>query len=97
MLVKYVNVERYSNDEDFNLFEVLKSLNEEYPTDDFKIESVTESDDGDEVVVKVSQTIPFGVEPAQLLSKFHKLYPLVLNQLTWDSNSIMVKIIKKQR
>ena len=42
MLVKYVTVERYSNNENFNLFETLKSLNEEYPTDDFKLESVTE-------------------------------------------------------
>lgn len=70
MLVKYVNVERYSNDEDFNLFEVIKSLNEEYQTDDFKLESVTESDDGDEVVVKVSQTVPFGVEPAHMGFEF---------------------------
>ena len=70
MLVKYVNVERYSNDEDFNLFEVLKSLNEEYPTNDFKLESVTESDDGYEVVVKVSQTVPFGVEPAHMGFEF---------------------------
>lgn len=70
MLVKYVNVERYSNDEDFNLFEVLKSLNEEYPTDDFKLESVTESDHGNEVVVKVSQTVPFGVEPAHMGFEF---------------------------
>lgn len=70
MLVKYVNVERYSNDEDFNLFETLKSLNEEYPTDDFKLESVTESDDGDEVVVKVSQTVPFGVEPVHMGFEF---------------------------
>lgn len=70
MLVKYVNVERYSNDEDFNLFEVIKSLNEEYQTDDFKLESVTESDNGDEVVVKVSQTVPFGVEPAHMGFEF---------------------------
>ena len=70
MLVKYINVERYSNDEDFNLFEVIKSLNEEYQTDDFKLESVTESDDGDEVVVKVSQTVPFGVEPDHMGFEF---------------------------
>ena len=70
MLVKYVTVERYSNDNDFNLFETLKSLNEKYPTDDFKLESVTESDDGDEVVVKVSQTVPFDVEPVHMGFEF---------------------------
>ena len=70
MLVKYVTVERYSNDGNFNLFEVLKSLNEEYPTDEFKVESVTESNYGDEVVVKVSQTVPFGVEPVHMGFEF---------------------------
>lgn len=70
MLVKYVNVERYSNDKDFNLFETLKSLNEEYPTDDFKIESVTESEYGDEIIIKISQTVPFGVEPAHMGFEF---------------------------
>lgn len=70
MLVKYVNVERYSNDEDFNLFEVLKSLNEEYSTDDFKIESVTESEYGDEMIIKISQTVPFGVEPVHMGFEF---------------------------
>ena len=70
MLVKYVTVERYSNNKNFNLFETLKSLNEEYPTDDFKIESVTESEYGDEVVVKVSQTVPFGVEPTHMSFEF---------------------------
>ena len=63
MLVKYVIVERYSNDENFNLFETLKSLNEKYPTDDFKLESVTESEYGDEVIIKISQTVTFGIEP----------------------------------
>ena len=70
MLVKYVTFEHYSNDDDFNLFETLKSLNEKYPTNDFKVESVTESDDGDEVVVKVSQTVPFGVEPVRMEFEF---------------------------
>ena len=70
MLVKYVNFEHYSNDDDFNLFETLKSLNEKYPTNDFKVESVTESDDGNEVVVKVSQTVPFGVEPVHMEFEF---------------------------
>ncbi len=63
MLVKYVNVEHYSNNGNFNLFEVLKSLNEKYPTDDFKLESVTKSDYGDEIVVKISKTVPFGFGP----------------------------------
>lgn len=70
MLVKYVTVERYSNDENFNLFETLKSLNEEYPTDDFKLESVTESEYGDEMIIKISQTVPFGVEPAHMGFEF---------------------------
>lgn len=70
MLVKYVTFEHYSNDDDFNLFETLKSLNEKYPTNDFNVESVTESDDGDEVVVKVSQTVPFGVEPVHMEFEF---------------------------
>jgi hypothetical protein len=70
MLVKYVTFEHYSNDDDFNLFETLKSLNEKYPTNDFKVESVTESDDGNEVVVKVSQTVPFGVEPVHMEFEF---------------------------
>lgn len=70
MLVKYVTFEHYSNDDDFNLFKTLKSLNEKYPTNDFKVESVTESDDGDEVVVKVSQTVPFGVEPVHMGFEF---------------------------
>ena len=70
MLVKYVNVERYSNDKDFNVFETLKSLNKEYPTDDFKIESVTESEYGDEIIIKISQTVPFGVEPAHMEFEF---------------------------
>lgn len=70
MLVKYVTFEHYSNDDDFNLFETLKSLNEKYPTNDFKVESVTESDDGNEVVVKVSQTVSFGVEPVHMEFEF---------------------------
>lgn len=70
MLVKYVTFEHYSNDDDFNLFETRKSLNEKYPTNDFKVESVIESDDGDEVVVKVSQTVPFGVEPVHMGFEF---------------------------
>lgn len=70
MLVKYVTFEHYSNDDDFKLFETLKSLNEKYPTNDFKVESVTESDDGNEVVVKVSQTVPFGVEPVHMEFEF---------------------------
>lgn len=41
MLVKYVTFERYANTEDFNLENALKSINEDYPSDDFKIESVT--------------------------------------------------------
>ena len=70
MLIKYITTECYSNDEDFNLYKTLKSLNEEYPTDDFKIESVTESQDGDEIFIKISQTIPFGVEPIHMGFEF---------------------------
>ena len=70
MLVKYVTFEHYSNDDYFNLFETLKSLNEEYPTDDFKIESVTESEYGEEMIIKISQTVPFGVEPAHMGFEF---------------------------
>lgn len=70
MLVKYVTFEHYSNDDDFNLFETLKSLNEEYSTDYFKIESVTESEYGDEMIIKISQTVPFGVEPVHMGFEF---------------------------
>lgn len=70
MLVKYVTVERYSKNKNFNLFETLKSLNEEYPTDDFKLESVTESEYGDEMIIKISQTVPFGVEPIHMGFEF---------------------------
>ena len=70
MLLKYVTFEHYSNDDDFNLFETLQSLNKKYPTNDFKVESVTESEYGDEVVVKVSQTVSFGVEPAHMGFEF---------------------------
>lgn len=70
MLIKYVTVEHYSNDEDFNLYKTLESLNKEYPTDNFKIESVTESQDGDEIIIKISQTVPFGVEPIHMGFEF---------------------------
>ena len=70
MLIKYVTFERYSNDADFNLFETLKLLNEKYPTDDFKIESVTESEYGEEMIIKISQTVPFGIEPAHMGFEF---------------------------
>lgn len=70
MLIKYITTEYYSNDEDFNLYQTLESLNKEYPTDDFKIESVTESQDGDEIIIKISQTIPFGVEPIHMGFEF---------------------------
>lgn len=63
MLVKYVTFERYANTKDFNLENALKSINEDYPSDDFKIESVTTSYYEDEVIIKISQTVPFGVEP----------------------------------
>lgn len=70
MLIKYITTEYYSNDEDFNLYKTLESLNKEYPTDDFKIESVTESQDGDEIIIKISQTVPFGVEPIHMGFEF---------------------------
>jgi hypothetical protein len=70
MLIKYITTEYYSNDEDFNLYKTLESLNKEYPTDDFKIESVTESQDGDEIIIKISQTVPFGVEPIHMEFEF---------------------------
>ena len=70
MLIKYITTECYSNDEDFNLYKTLESLNKEYPTDDFKIESVTESQDGDEIIIKISQTVPFGVEPIHMGFEF---------------------------
>lgn len=70
MLIKYITTEYYSNDEDFNLYKTLESLNKEYPTDDFKIESVTESQDDDEIIIKISQTVPFGVEPIHIGFEF---------------------------
>ena len=64
MLVKYTVYERYAIEENFDLHKILESLNDEYQSDDFVIESIAESDYGDEMIIKISQTVPFGKEPA---------------------------------
>ena len=63
MLVKYVTREYYAIGENFDLHKVLKSLNKEYPSDEFAVESIIESEYGDEMIIKISQTVPFSQEP----------------------------------
>ena len=70
MLVKYVTFERYAIEEKFNLYNILESLSKEYPSNEFTIEAIFDSEYGDEKIIKISQTVPFGVEPAHMGFKF---------------------------
>lgn len=63
MLVKYVTREYYAINENFNLFKIIKSLAEQYPSDRFVLESATKSEYGEEMIIKISQTLPAGTFP----------------------------------
>ena len=63
MLVKYATREYYSIEDDFNLSKIIESLAEQYPSDRFVLESATRSNYGDEMIIKISQTLPAGTFP----------------------------------
>ena len=79
MLVKY-KVDYIIPFEDFNYYkfqdQILKEVNQKYPTDDFTLESIELCGDkyydvnkGDlftgEAVVKITQTVPYGQTPQE--------------------------------
>lgn len=66
MLVKYVTREYYSIDNDFNMAEIIESLDKEYPSDRFVLESAVRSKYGDEMIVTISQTLPAGAYPESM-------------------------------
>lgn len=66
MLVKYVTREYYAIDENFNLSEIIKSLDKEYPSDQFVLESAVRSKYDDEMIVTISQTLPVGAYPESM-------------------------------
>lgn len=63
MLVKYVTREYYAIGENFNLSKIIKSLAKQYPSNRFLLESATKSEYGDEMIIKISQTLPAGTFP----------------------------------
>lgn len=67
MLVKYVTYRRYPIDDDFDMSSIIKSLDEQYPSDKFVLESATRSDFGDEMIVKISQTLKAGTYPESMV------------------------------
>lgn len=66
MLVKYVTREYYSIDNDFNMADIIESLDKEYPSDRFVLESAVRSKYGDEMIVTISQTLPAGAYPESM-------------------------------
>lgn len=66
MLVKYITREYYSIDENFNLSKIIESLDKEYPSDQFVLESAVRSKYGDEMIVTISQTLPAGAYPESM-------------------------------
>ena len=66
MLVKYIKREYYSIDENFNLSKIIESLDKEYPSDQFVLESAVRSKYGDEMIVTISQTLPAGAYPESM-------------------------------
>ena len=63
MLVKYVTREYYAIDENFNLSKIIKSLAEQYPSDQFVLESAVRSNYDDEMIITISQTLSAGTFP----------------------------------
>lgn len=66
MLVKYIKREYYSIDNDFNMADIIESLDKEYPSDRFVLESAVRSKYGDEMIVTISQTLPAGAYPESM-------------------------------
>lgn len=66
MLVKYIKREYYSIDDDFNMADIIESLNKEYPSGRFVLESAVLSKYGDEMIVTISQTLPAGTYPESM-------------------------------
>lgn len=66
MLVKYIKREYYSIGENFNLSKIIESLDKEYPSDRFVLESAVRSKYGDEMIVTISQTLPVGAYPESM-------------------------------
>lgn len=66
MLVKYIKREYYSTDDDFNMADIIKSLDKDYPSDRFVLESAVRSKYGDEMIVTISQTLPAGTYPESM-------------------------------
>lgn len=66
MLVKYIKREYYSIDDDFNMTDIIESLDKEYPSDRFVLESAVRSKYGDEMIVTISQTLPAGAYPESM-------------------------------
>ena len=66
MLVKYIKREYYSIDDDFNMADIIESLDKEYPSDQFVFESAVRSNYGDEMIVTISQTLPAGTYPESM-------------------------------
>lgn len=66
MLVKYITREYYSIDDDFNMSDIIESLDKEYPSDQFVLESAVRSKYDDEMIVTISQTLPSGTYPESM-------------------------------
>ena len=66
MLVKCIKREYYSIDDDFNMADIIESLDKEYPSDQFTLESAVRSKYGDEMIVTISQTLPAGTYPESM-------------------------------
>lgn len=66
MLVKYVTREYYAIDDDFNMADIIKSLDKEYPSDRFVLESAVRSNYDDEMIITISQTLSAGTYPESM-------------------------------
>lgn len=66
MLIKYIKREYYSIDDDFNMTDIIESLDKEYPSDRFVLESAVRSKYGDEMIVTISQTLSAGTYPESM-------------------------------
>lgn len=66
MLVKYVTREYYTIDDDFNMADIIESLDKEYPSNRFVLESAVRSKYDDEMIVTISQTLPAGTYPESM-------------------------------
>lgn len=66
MLVKYIKREYYSIDDDFNMADIIESLDKEYPSDRFVLESAVRSKYDNEMIVTISQTLPAGTYPESM-------------------------------